>query len=225
MYGSACKLNIYAEISRIKVFELIIYARCLIILNRRNDARILLHKLLSFTVESGRRHSQVEVLNLLALLSFQENHAILAYRHMDESLDIGIQEGYIRSYLDELLPMAQLLRAYIKSRRRQDDEQSVKERKLFAGRLLKQMPGDLLQTSGARDEAAAGMSENALKHLTPQEQRVLELIVNAATNKEIGNALGISLRTVKTHTGNIYSKLGLTNRAQCVKLVRELRLL
>jgi LuxR family maltose regulon positive regulatory protein len=81
----------------------------------------------------------VEVLNLLALLSFQENHAILAYRHMDESLDIGIQEGYIRSYLDELLPMAQLLRAYIKSRRRQDDEQSVKERKLFAGRLLKQM--------------------------------------------------------------------------------------
>jgi LuxR family maltose regulon positive regulatory protein len=69
------------------------------------------------------------------------------------------------------------------------------------------------------------MSENALKHLTPQGQRVLELIVNAATNKEIGNALGISLRTVKTHTGNIYSKLGLTNRAQCVKLVRELRLL
>ena len=54
---------------------------------------------------------------------------------------------------------------------------------------------------------------------------MLELIVNAATNKEISEKLGISIRTVKTHTGNIYGKLGLKNRAQCVKLVRETKIL
>lgn len=71
------------------------------------------------------------------------------------------------------------------------------------------------------ESAAAGMKER----LTEQEEKVLELLVKANTNKEISVKLGIGLRTVKTHTGNIYSKLGVKNRAQCVKVVREAKLL
>lgn len=167
----------------------------------------------------------MEVLNLLALLSFKENHALLAFRYMDESLGIGMKEGYVRSFLDEMSPMAQILRAYIKSRRNPADAQLMKKQKAFAGSLLKQMHVSLLQTTEAHDEVAAGMAEKVLDQLTPQERKVLELIVNAATNQDIGEKLGISLRTVKTHTGNIYNKLGLKNRVQCVKLVRDLGLL
>jgi LuxR family maltose regulon positive regulatory protein len=87
------------------------------------------------------------------------------------------------------------------------------------------MGGSLLQTAETRDRVAEGMAGKLLDQLTAQEKRVLELIVDAATNQEICDKLGISLWTVKTHTGNIYSKLGLKNRAQCVKLVRELGLL
>ena len=57
--------------------------------------------------------------------------------------------------------------------------------------------------------------------LSPGE---LELVAAAYTNAEIGAALGISIRTVKTHIGSIYAKLGVKNRAQCVKLVSEIRL-
>lgn len=219
------RLNIYAEINRVMEFELIVYARVLMLLNRTQDAHLLLQRLLAFTGDHKRHHSRVEVLNLLALVSFRENHALRAFRYMDESLSFGMKEGYTRSYLDELSPMAQVLRAYIKSRRKAPDEQLMKERKSFAGSLLKQMPGSLMRTLATPDEVAAGAAEKALDHLTPQERRVLELMAGAATNREISDMLGISLRTVKTHTGNIYGKLGLKNRAQCVKLVRELGLL
>jgi len=42
---------------------------------------------------------------------------------------------------------------------------------------------------------------------------------------EIGAKLGIGVRTVKTHTGSIYSKLGVKNRAQCMRPVGEIDLL
>lgn len=218
------KLGIFTEINRIREFELIIHARVLILLNRIQDAQLLLQRLLAFTGDNSRLHSRVEVLNLLALLAFKNNHTRLALKYIDESLNIGMKEGYVRSYLDELSPMAQILRAYIKSRGKLSEEHLLKERKTFAASLLKQMRDSLLQTAQAHDEVAAGKAEKILEQFTAQEKKVLELMVNAATNKEISDKLGIGLRTVKTHTGNIYGKLGLKSRAQCVKLLRELGL-
>lgn len=220
-----CKLNIFSEVNRAREFELIVYARVLIVKDRTHDAEILLRRLLSFTEENGRFHSRVEVLNLMALLAFKNNHSRLALRYIDESLQIGMKEGYVRSYLDELSPMAQILRAYIKSRGKQFEAHLLYERKTFAASLLKQLRDGLSQTAEARKEVAAGAAEKILDQLTAQEKKVLELMVDAATNKEISDKLGISLRTVKTHTGNIYGKLGLKNRAQCAKVVRELGLL
>lgn len=222
---SSSKLNVFAEISRIREFELIIYARVLLAQGRTQDAQLLLQRLLAFTGDNNRLHSRVEVLNILALLAFKDNHTRLALKYIDESLGIGLKEGFLRSYIDELTPMAQTLRAYIKSRGKQSEEHLLKERKAFAGNLLKQMPGSLLPTLGAQDEAAERMAGKILGQLTAQERKVLELMANAATNNEISDKLGISLWTVKTHTGNIYGKLGLKNRAQCTRLVRELGLL
>ncbi len=61
------------------------------------------------------------------------------------------------------------------------------------------------------------------ERLTAKELEVLELLYAACTNEEICQTLNIGLRTVKTHTGNIYTKLGVANRIQCNKLVREAR--
>lgn len=51
-----------------------------------------------------------------------------------------------------------------------------------------------------------------LTPLTAQERRVLGLIAEALTNKEIAVALGISPATVKRHLENILRKLELRNR-------------
>jgi len=87
----SCKLNIFSEVNRTREFELILYARALMAKDRTHDAEILLRRLLSFTEENGRLHSRVEVLNLLALLAFKNNHVRLALRYIDESLQIGMK--------------------------------------------------------------------------------------------------------------------------------------
>lgn len=53
-----------------------------------------------------------------------------------------------------------------------------------------------------------------LGELTGREQEVLHLIARGLSNREIAKELGISEKTVKTHVGNILSKLHLADRTQ-----------
>jgi ATP/maltotriose-dependent transcriptional regulator MalT len=57
--------------------------------------------------------------------------------------------------------------------------------------------------------------------LTPREWEVLTLLLDAYTNSEISEKMGVTLQTVKYHIGNIYGKLNVKNRAQCLKLAQE----
>jgi DNA-binding NarL/FixJ family response regulator len=59
--------------------------------------------------------------------------------------------------------------------------------------------------SGARDEFSS---------LSPQERRILALIAEGKTNKEIAQELYLSEKTVKNYVSNILSKLNLRRRSQ-----------
>ncbi len=50
--------------------------------------------------------------------------------------------------------------------------------------------------------------------LSPQEQRLLPLVAEGLTNKEIADRLGLSEKTVKNYLANIYSKLQIGRRSQ-----------
>ncbi|MBX5468005.1 MAG: response regulator transcription factor [Firmicutes bacterium] len=52
------------------------------------------------------------------------------------------------------------------------------------------------------------------EELTPQERRILELIAEGLTNREIGAQVYLSEATVKHYVSNILSKLGLSRRAE-----------
>ncbi|HEX9038809.1 MAG TPA: response regulator transcription factor [Ktedonobacterales bacterium] len=52
--------------------------------------------------------------------------------------------------------------------------------------------------------------------LTEREREVLRLLAHGRTNHEIANELVVSDETVKTHVGNILSKLQLAHRAQAI---------
>ena len=52
---------------------------------------------------------------------------------------------------------------------------------------------------------------------TPAERRVLALLATYRTLAGIGDELGISRPTVKTHVQHIYEKLGVNTRAEAVQ--------
>lgn len=54
--------------------------------------------------------------------------------------------------------------------------------------------------------------------LSPQEQKVLDLIKQDRTNKEIAQELFVSVSTVKTHINNLYKKLGVQSREEVKSL-------
>jgi DNA-binding NarL/FixJ family response regulator len=57
--------------------------------------------------------------------------------------------------------------------------------------------------------------------LTRAEKKVFWQVVQGHTNKQIGDRLTVSPRTVQTHLSNILSKLGLENRSQLVRYAFE----
>jgi two-component system response regulator DevR len=57
-----------------------------------------------------------------------------------------------------------------------------------------------------------GQSKRPL--LSPQEQRLLPLVANGLTNREIAHDLRLSEKTVKNYLANIYSKLNIGRRSQ-----------
>jgi DNA-binding NarL/FixJ family response regulator len=53
--------------------------------------------------------------------------------------------------------------------------------------------------------------------LTPREQDVVKLIAEAYTNKQIGEILNVSAKTVESHRANVLAKLGMRDRVELVR--------
>ena len=61
--------------------------------------------------------------------------------------------------------------------------------------------------------------------LSERELEVLSILASGKTNSEAAGDLFVSVGTVKSHTGNIYRKLGARNRAEALNRARELGLI
>lgn len=73
---------------------------------------------------------------------------------------------------------------------------------------------DVLDTSSQTEQADTAP---AIEELTPREQEVLTHIAEGDTNREIAEALVISVKTVDRHRENIMQKLNLHSRVELVK--------
>jgi two-component system, NarL family, response regulator DevR len=109
-----------------------------------------------------------------------------------------------------------------------------------AGYVLKQIGSlDLLDTirrAGAgeslldpalTDRVLARLAEGPtidprLASLTPQERRILDLIAQGKTNREIGAEMFLAEKTVKNYVSNLLSKLGMQRRTQAATFVARL---
>ena len=58
------------------------------------------------------------------------------------------------------------------------------------------------------------MSDEKLARLSPQEERILTLVADGRTNKEIGEELQLAEKTIKNYVSSILSKLEVARRAE-----------
>jgi LuxR family maltose regulon positive regulatory protein len=130
---------------------------------------------------------------------------------LETALHLAEPEGYIRSFIDEGSVMAKLLIAYLKVQQgiRLSDGPSV------SLAYVKQ----LLQALNVTPKEELSLK----KILTDQETRILLLIGNGLSNKEIAHRLNITSETVKTHIKNVYRKLRVNNRVQALQRAEELK--
>jgi RNA polymerase sigma factor (sigma-70 family) len=61
--------------------------------------------------------------------------------------------------------------------------------------------------------------------LTPRERQVFELVVRGKTNKQIGNALGATERTIKAHRHRVMEKMEVQSLAELVSLAERIGIL
>jgi two-component system response regulator NreC len=63
--------------------------------------------------------------------------------------------------------------------------------------------------------------QGALDTLTPREMEVMKYIIRGFTNRQVAEALFISIRTVEGHRASLFSKLGLKNRVELVEFAEK----
>ena len=80
------------------------------------------------------------------------------------------------------------------------------------------------QRRGAAPEAAigSGAEDEILRTLTDRELQVLHLIGEGLTNREVGERLSVSIRTIEWHRSNLLAKLGASQRSELIATARRL---
>lgn len=68
-----------------------------------------------------------------------------------------------------------------------------------------------------------GSAPPGTEPLSPQEERVLALVAEGQTNKEIATALSLSDKTVKNYLANVFQKLRVTRRAQAAAFFAKMK--
>lgn len=206
-----CGMTSHDAMSRFKILEYQVFARVLTECGRMEEALSLLERLYVFVTQQDRLYDRVKVLILQSIALYRLNRLEDAMVKLEEALKLSEPMNYIRRYTDEGFVMVELLSAYV----------TVKK----AGRLEKNATTidyakKLLQAMDITEE------EIMVKDiLTEQEMRVIQLLGEGLTNKEIAYHLNISSETVKSHMKNIYRKLNVNNRVQAIQYSKELHLI
>ena len=93
-------------------------------------------------------------------------------------------------------------------------------REAFQGTLKFDPKAPDISGAGTGHGGAAG-SPAGLDRLSPQEMRVIQLVSEGMTNRQIAEAMGLSEKTVKNYLSNLMEKLNISRRSQAAAFYAE----
>jgi len=64
-------------------------------------------------------------------------------------------------------------------------------------------------------------SENIKIEFTRKEEEIIDAVKRGLTNKQIAQDMNLSLSTIKSHTNNIYKKVGINSRAELIDYLKK----
>jgi LuxR family transcriptional regulator, maltose regulon positive regulatory protein len=212
-------LSVEDDLSYLGEFEHITLARILIA-QHQNDllagsihqAFALLERLLQAAEAGGRMGSVIEILILQSLAHEAQGNISLALVPLERALALAEPEGYVRIFVDEGEPMRLLLE---KQWRDQDKTLLAYVDKLLAA---------FARPMAIPQPKTNDLQSMIIEPLSERELEVLRLLGTELSGPEIARELIVSLNTLRTHTKNIFNKLGVNNRRAAVHRAEELDL-
>lgn len=159
----------------------------------------------------GMSYRLLDVIIVQSLALYAQGEKAKALELLGEALARAEPEGFIRLFLNEGPRMAELLSMAA--------AQGI--RPAYVNKLLAAFPKS---TEPIPQFKTTNQEPKIIEPLSERELEVLKLLRSELSGPEIAGRLIVSLNTLRTHTRNIFSKLGVNNRRAAVRRAEELDL-
>jgi LuxR family maltose regulon positive regulatory protein len=201
--------------------EGIAFARLWMALGKLEKALEILEPLHKAAIDLKRYRSVLEILVLKAIAFLKGGEKRRAIQTLENALALAEPHGYMRMFLDEGEPMRELLTLVLGDVRKREISDLAGFTPKYVNQLLTTMTSEAVAKRETKQRTIPGMTES----LSDRELEVLRYLATSLTSTEIAQELYVSPNTVRFHIKNIYSKLGVHQRAAAVERAKELGLI
>jgi LuxR family maltose regulon positive regulatory protein len=177
-----------------------------------DEALTLLGRLQAAAAQAGWVQEEIKIGILQAVALHAHGEKDKAVQLLGEALALAEPGGFIRTFVDEGEPMAQLLLETAARGVRPD----------YIGKLLAVFEAEKRKSEDKPDLPSA---QSLIDPLSQRELKILQLIAQGLSNREIGERLFLALDTVKGHNRKIFDKLQVQSRTEAIARAHELGLL
>jgi LuxR family maltose regulon positive regulatory protein len=206
--------------------EYLTQARLLLSKSEYAAAEKLSQRLQQTAEADSRMSSVIECLTLEALALHAQRQLEPACACLAKALALAEPEGFVRVFVDEGAPMAELLRQFPKAQQKENSSGVSQVLQNYAIKLLATFPPEQVPAAIQTHKTSAALPASYLiDPLSERELEILKLVAAGFSNGEIAKKLYLATSTVKRHVNNIYAKLDVHSRTQAVAKGKELKVL
>jgi LuxR family maltose regulon positive regulatory protein len=180
------------------------YTRLLLAQHRWGESQTLLNSMETSAHDGQRLRKLITIYLLQACTESGMGNESALMNRLESAVKIAAPQDYLRAFLDE----GQAILKYLP-----DVHHTAPK---FVDELLRSTSPDLQPPT---------LVDYPYDRLSERELEVLRLVAKGLSNRQIADALFVTLGTVKKHLNNIFGKLQVKNRTQAVARSRELNLL